>query len=331
MIMDSGLAGGAATPDDEGPTPKGFTIFSVGERYPGTLPRMGCQVGMSDALEVVLRMESPSDKEVKAFRRMEAYGFYANARFPHGVLIWHFSDALSYETPLDPRQQETLCPDEVRAFLEGKSNVCRRVLLDQHGTVRAIGMLGLDWALVELLCEKWGDPSLDWSDYWDRYQRLIAGTSPQELWRGARKWKVKTHISAWPPDAPSAPVSNHCGTCEANREAVARLRGALKEAERREADLRQGMTALQSQAASLTKDKSDLKAQIASLSAGALQQEAAALKALIEERDFRILELEDAALERGKITKSMEGQIDDLGRRVKWLENRLRTSGIAAT
>ena len=205
------------TQDNEETNLNGYTLFSVGERYPGTTPPMGCQICLTDTLEVVVRMEKPSGKEVEQFRRMNAYGFYAGSDFPHGILIWHFSDSLSFETPFNPRREEIVRSDEVRAFLGGKINACRRVLLDENGTVRAIGLLGLDWELVGLLQEKWGDLNLDWSDYEERYGRLIAGASSQELWTKARKWPMTTHIVGGDMEEPKekATEAKPCGKCEA--------------------------------------------------------------------------------------------------------------------
>lgn len=310
--------------------PNGHTVISVGELYPGPLPSMGSQIGLMDVLSVMIRLHGLSKEEVKAFRRLDAYGFYAAPDFPHGLLLWKFAGSLLFETPFNPRLEETMRPDEVRAFLRGKANICRRTLLDEHGTVKAFGFLGMDWELVDILKKTWGDPTLDWSDYDERYKRLASRASIKELWDKARTWRVKNH----PMDGDDG-ESEHkeeprpCGKCEANGAAIARLKESLKEAERRDAEQRQRMAELQSQASLLAKDKAGLLAKVASLSVGPLQQEVAVLKALVEEKDFRILEVEDEVLACDRKAKSLDGQVDDLGRRIKWLEHALRVNGIA--
>lgn len=331
MNKDSSNEVGLLTRNDRGLNQNGYTCLSVGERYPGMIPPMGAHLALTDTLNVVIRMNQPSAREVKEFRRMKAYGFYADDAFPHGILIWHFSDSLSFETPFNPRREETLRLNEVRAFLEGNANICQRVLLDEHGTVQAIGVLGMHWELVELLCKTWGDPDLDWSDYETRYEKLIEKASTPKLWANARKWTVTTHLSganAGESDV-ETPQSIPCGTCETKNASLARLRNALKESESREGDQRLKITELQSHVASLAKDGAGLQARIASLSAGALQQEVAALKATIEEKEFLVLELEESIKCGDLKAKLLEGQIDDMGRRIKWLENRLREKGIS--
>jgi len=279
----------------------------------------------------MVRMENPSRKEVEEFRRMKAYGLYAGNGFPHGVLVWRFSDSLSFETPFNPRREETIRSEGVRKFLCGESNICRRLLLDEKGIVRALGILGMDWELVGLLRGIWGNPQLDWSDYEERYSRLIAGTSSQELWAKARKWPVTKHLTGSNASESDDETlqSFPCGACETKRAALASLRNALKETESREADQRRMITDLQSQVALLTKDLAGLQARIASISAGALQQEVATLKATIEEKEFHLLELEESITCRDSVAKSLEGKIDDMGRRIKWLENQLREKGIS--
>lgn len=321
---------GDRTPLNGRPSLEGYSVFSVGERYPGELPPMGNHLLMGNCLQMIVRMQRPSPKEVEGFRKIQAYGFYVGSDLPQGVLIWDFGQSLSSETPFNPRREEIIRPDEVRAFLCGEVNLCQRVLLDENGTVLAIGMLGMDWQLIGLLKSMWGDPNRDWSDYEDRYMQLSATTSTKKMWSKAQKWKVKSHLFGGGLDETNAtmPGDKTCGECEAAHESVGRMKKALKQAEGREAELREKTMGLQSHIATLEKDQVGLQERIASLTNEEQARETAALKVVIQELEFRILEKDEDVSERDKKAKVHEGQIDDMGRRIKWLESRLRANGI---
>lgn len=171
-----------------------YIHLSVGQPFPATPPPMGCHLSMGTGLNLVVRVERPSGAEIRAFRNMRAYGFYTGDDLPQGLLVWYFSPVFFFETPFNPRLEETVRRREMRGFLSGRINACHRILLDQRGTVRALGMVGLDVGLVETLKGIWGDPLTDWSSYEDRYSRLTRTKSGSEIWRQARQWPVLRHV-----------------------------------------------------------------------------------------------------------------------------------------
>ena len=129
-------------------------------------------------------------------------------------------------------------------------------------------------------------------------------------------------------DEPMMTKAPACRECETKQTSLLRLKTVLKDAELRETELRTTASGLRAEAAVLAGDKRELEDRIASLSTEALQREVESLKAVIESKDYRILELEEEVKSADDKTKGIEGTIDNQGRRIKWLENRLRTNGI---
>lgn len=300
----------------------GYTMISVGAPYPGAVPSAeGAHLAIGETLNIIVKLDGPTAKEIKAFRSIKAYGFYKEDDLPHGLLLWDFGNAFAApsETPFNPRLEESSRPDQMKGFLEGRTNACQRILIDEDGIVRAISLLGMDGELIDILRETWANPDLDWSEYDGRYFDLIARKSTAELWKRARKWTVPCSTAVQDQQDVHA-----CDNCKAAQGKVTSLKGALKQAKASENSLHVQITGLKTEIADLQQAKAELGEKLRSLSTESLQQEVAGLKANIYERDCRILDLEVQVEQMVKTAKTMEGDVDDLTRQNKHLTRQNR-------
>ena len=301
----------------------GYSMMGVGQLYPGALPGMGCQLSIGTTLNIAVRMENPSDKEVTAFRSIQGYGFYQGKDLPHGLLLWHFGNERDVETPFNPRLEETVRPQDMQRFLNGKKNACQRVLLDENGIVKAIALLGLDWKLVELLRKTWSDPNLDWAEYDSRYASLATRRSTSDLWRRARKWAV-ANVTA----SQESSDSHSCPACQAAEAKTADLKEALKQAQAAEAEHLTLIAHLRQEKSALEHANADLKAKLESVSTESLQREVTHLKTVIEERCLEIEIQKEDAENSNKDAAVLRSRINDLERHNEYLAGLLRKSEV---